>query len=317
MANTPRGSLPMYFPTAPFALADIPSCTYLLDIAYDQYTQWYNQDYPSRNGFIWKLPTDNYAYSGPLYWTYTWWDGVSYDEPFGFLALDDANGAAYLVFRGTMSDADDVQDALWNQTAYTLAPNYGQVHVGFFQIYQKLQADVHAVINALNRASPLKRFLFTGHSLGSALSSLAVGDVLANTAIKPGAISLMHYNLASPRVGDPQFAYSMNNNGVPTYRIVNTEDIVPDGPTAIFTSYVYKHIGTPVDFTANYGTIGFNHSLDVAYEYAISHPNNPEAPLLQGQGPRLRLAARPGVRVAVEGRLRRLPRAQRAAAAPT
>jgi triacylglycerol lipase len=143
-----------------------------------------------------------------------------------------------------------------DQTAYDIVAGYGQVHVGFYEIYQGLQADIYSAMSGL---APFRRFFFTGHSLGSALSSLAIPDLLANSSVKPGPmISVLHHNLASPRVGDPQYADMMDNNGVPTYRIVNTEDIVPDGPTAIFGSYLYKHIGMPVDFTAQYDTIGDN-----------------------------------------------------------
>ena len=66
MASTPRGSLPMYFPGAPFALSDVVNCAALVDVAYDQYTQWYNQGYPSRQNFVWTTPNNGYAYSGPL-----------------------------------------------------------------------------------------------------------------------------------------------------------------------------------------------------------------------------------------------------------
>ena len=54
-----------------------------------------------------------------------------------------------------------------------------------------------------------KRLFFTGHSLGCGLSSLALPDVIANVPIKPGPVPLLHYILASPRVGDPQYAYKM------------------------------------------------------------------------------------------------------------
>jgi triacylglycerol lipase len=305
MPATPRGSLPMYLPAAPFALADVVNCAALVDVAYDQYTQWYNQDYPSRSDFVWTRPNNGYAYSAPLFWTNEWF-GISYDEPFGFVASDSSLNA-YLVFRGTMSDADEYQDAKMDQTDYDIVADYGQVHFGFYEIYQGLQADIYSAISGLNRLTPFRRFFFTGHSLGSALSSLAIPDLLANSSVKPGpTIGVLHHNLASPRVGDPQYADMMDNNGVPTYRVVNTEDIVPDGPTAIFGSYLYKHIGTPVDFTAQYDTIGDNHSLDIAYDYAIANPNNPEGQLPTTRA--LGLARRPGVRVAVEGRLRRLTR---------
>ena len=313
MQSTPRGSQPMYLPAAPFALADTVTCAALVDVAYDQYFQWYNQVYPSRTKFVWTTPNNGFAYSAPLFWRNTWF-GTTYDEPFGFVAAN-ANLDAFLVFRGTMSDADEYQDGKLDQTPYLIVPAYGQVHLGFYEIYQGLQADIYSAIAGLNRMPPFKRFFFTGHSLGSGLSSLAIPDLLANTSVKPGRIAVLHHNLASPRVGDPQYAYMMDNNGVPTYRIVNTEDLIPDAPTAILGSYLYKHIGTSVDFTAQYDTIGGNHSLDIAYDYAIAHPANPEGPLPTRT---LGLARCTGVRVALDGRLTRPARpSEQVTATPT
>jgi triacylglycerol lipase len=305
MPTTPRGSLPMYFPAAPFALADAVNCAALVDIAYDQYVQWYNQDYPSKGQFVWTTPTNGYTYSAPLFWTTSSW---GYDEPFGFVAQNNANLDAYLVFRGTVSDDDWYQDGLASQTPYQIVPGYGQVHEGFYEIYQGLSAQSQ-IYTAIAGFTGFKRFLFTGHSLGCGLSSLAVPDVITHTSVNPRAITVLHYNLASPRVGDPQYAYMMNNNRVPTYRIVNTEDVVPDAPTAVFFDYLYKHIGTQVDFTAQYDSIGDNHAHDTCYQYALLNPDNPEGPLPSLVARPPGLAPRPGVRVAVvEGRLTRLAR---------
>lgn len=303
MEDTPRGSPPMYFP-GEFALSDVVNCATLIDVAYNQFEQWYDQGYPSRENFIWTTPDNGYVYAGPLFWTYVWADVFTYDEPFGFVASD-SNSNVYLVFRGTMGEADDAQDLKMDQTPYQPVPGYGMVHLGFHEIYVKLQPDIHAAIATLKS---LKRFIFTGHSLGCGLSSLAIPDVITNTPVKPGeGFLVQHYNLASPRVGDPQFAYMLNNSGVPTFRIVNTEDIVPDGPPSVFNGYIYKHIGTPVDFTAQYNSLGDNHGIDIAYEYAIANPTNPEGPLPPSRP--LGLSRRPGVRVVVEGgRLARLRR---------
>jgi triacylglycerol lipase len=299
MPNIPRGSRPMYFPAEPFALADVVTCAALVDVAYNQYVQWQHQRYPSKAKFAWTTPSNGFTYSAPLFWTNGWF-GTSYDEPFGFIAAN-ANGDAFLVFRGTMSDADEYQDAKFDQTPYQIVPTYGQVHVGFYEIYQGLQAQIYTAISGL---TPFKRFFLTAHSLGCGLSSLAVPDLLANSTVQPGpGLSVLHYNFASPRVGDPQYADMMDGNGVPTYRIVNTEDLVPDAPTAISGSYLYKHIGTSVDFTAQYDTILDNHSLDLAYSYAIANPDDPQGPVPTRP---LGLARRPGVRVAMEGRLTRL-----------
>ncbi len=104
-------------------------------------------------------------------------------------------------------------------------------------------------------------------------------DVLANTGIRPSSsLPVLHYNFASPRVGDPVFAGALNGGPVPTFRVVNTEDIVPDGPPSVIGTLIYQHVGTPVDFTAQYGSIGDNHSLDISYIYAINHPEDPQGP---------------------------------------
>jgi hypothetical protein len=303
MQATPRVSLPMYFPAAPFVLADAVACAALVDIAYDQSTQWYNDGYPSKGEFNWNTPTNGYTYSVPLFWTYT--DIETYDEPFGFVAQNNANGDVFLVFRGTVYDVDAEQDAKYDQTLYQFAPDYGQVHLGFYEIYQALQSQIYAAIAGF---TGFKRFFFTGHSLGCGLSSIAVPDIITNmSSVNPRNVTVRHYNLASPRVGDPQYAYMMNKNSVPTYRIVNTEDVVPDTPASFMFSYLYKHIGIPVDFTAQYDSTGDNHAHDTCYQYALLNPNNPEGPIPTPAPPRL--AALPGVRLTMEGRLVRLSQA--------
>jgi triacylglycerol lipase len=273
----PRGSPAMYFPAAPFALIDAVNCATLVGAAYDQCAQWISQGYPSRANFVWTpLATAiRYSYSTPLFWSYTWID-EAYDEPFGFVAQA-ANGDTTLALRGTVTAADDIQDARLDQTRYLLAAGYGSVHAGFYTIYDELSPQI---LSVLDRLDDVGRVYFTGHSLGSGLSSLAVPDVITNTALKPSAsLPLLHYNFASPRVGDPQFAYASNRNGVPTFRIVNTEDIVPDAPPAVIGTVLYKHIGVPVDFTAQYDAYDLNHSLATAYDYALNNPTDPEGPL--------------------------------------
>ena len=42
---------------------------------------------------------------------------------------------------------------------------------------------------------------------------------------------------------------------------------------------LYKHIGTPVDFTAQYGSNDQSHSLLIAYDYALNHTTDPEGSL--------------------------------------
>ena len=135
--------------------------------------------------------------------------------------------------------------------------------------------------NCLNEITNPKKLYITGHSLGSSLSTLSVPDIITNTKYK-ASLPVVHYNLASPRTGDPKFAAAYNANKVETYRVVNTCDIVPTVPLSVTSKDlplpIYQHVGVPVDFTAQYGSIVNNHSVSGSYLYALQHPEQPEAP---------------------------------------
>lgn len=89
-------------------------------------------------------------------------------------------------------------------------------------------------------------------------------------------VPVLQYNLASPRVGNPEFASAYNGNKVPTYRIVNTCDIVPQVPSSVFGKLIFEHVGIPVDFTAQYGSLAGNHNSIDSYHYALTHPDQPQ-----------------------------------------
>jgi hypothetical protein len=267
----------MYFPPAPFNLDDAVTCSLLVDTAYDQFTQWVNAGHPDQADFEWRPKAGGFAYSAPLWWVVKV-EGVQvYDEPFGFVAQA-PGGDAFLVFRGTETDADGAQDLRTDQTPYPLLPSFGNVHAGFASIYSALSP---AVVLAVNALPGVTRFFFTGHSLGAGLATLAVPDVIAHTRLKPSpALPMVQYTLASPRVGDPQFADLLTTQtNVPTFRIVNTEDVVPDVPPPVIGALLFKHVGTPVDFTAQYGSIDANHAQWTAYHYALTNPDQPEGPM--------------------------------------
>ncbi|TCO40758.1 lipase family protein [Dokdonella fugitiva] len=275
MATQPTKSPPMYFPPT-FNLGEAAICASLVLTAYDQFNQWQAQGYPSQSRFQWTpkgLPL-NY---GASLWANVTVLGVAWPEPFGFVAWDGA-GNAFIALRGTMTKADAVIDAEVDQTPYTLAAGFGNVQVGWNDVYAALSP---ALLGQLGQIGAVSRLYFTGHSMGAALSTLAVPDVATNSAIKPAAgRSYVHYNFASPRVGDPGFAAGTNwGIAVPTFRIVNTEDIVPDVPPPLLGSTVYQHVGTPVDFTAEYLTTDGNHSMADCYWYAINHVGQPQGPV--------------------------------------
>ena len=90
----------------------------------------------------------------------------------------------------------------------------------------------------------------------------------------------MIYTFSGPRTGDAAFANAYVRSTLQTWRIFNTEDIVPtlpfstnqignSSPTSIFLNVVIKglaagfsHIGYPVGVTFDEGKVDDNHNLD-------------------------------------------------------
>lgn len=174
--------------------------------------------------------------------------------PFGFVASEVISGNVYVIFRGTRGFVEWFKDAniqlvsfkdstdkggkkveikgniadgvvQENQSSLIIPEienDFGFVTAGFRGIYVSLREKL---INALNQKSPNAKVFVTGHSLGGALATLAIPDILKNTHFtNPDNIVL--YTFASPRCGDRNFAMSFKNLGVRHWRIANTEDIV-------------------------------------------------------------------------------------------
>jgi triacylglycerol lipase len=277
--STMGSSVSMYFPSG-FNLTDVQTCAAMVSAAYDQYIQFAADGSPQPNDFDW-VWTGPSSISDPLP---IWWIetvvGVKIYEPIGFLGTDGA-GNAYLVFRGTMSKDDDGADSDIRQTPYAPVTGFGNVDQGYYNIYRNLVLPTAStgatttLLEGINALTGVSTFFFTGHSLGAGLSSLAVPDVSSNSNITPSSATMVHYNFGSPRVGDITFAGAINSASVPTYRVVNTEDLVPVAPPPEGPTGLFQHIGTPVDFTVNYGSAVSNHSMANTYAYAVNNPSDP------------------------------------------
>ena len=150
----------------------------------------------------------------------------------GFLAQDPATPLSVLAFRGTELDPHD-----WATDINALLVPWsagGQVHQGFAEA---LAAAWEAMAAAL--ASVTGRVLYTGHSLGAALATLAA------SRRSPHAL----YTYGSPRIGDAAFAEataSLNH-----HRYANCCDIVCRVPPEALT---YCHSG-PVGYLDRRGNL--------------------------------------------------------------
>jgi len=261
-------SLPLYFPRG-FALPQALLCAQLVEAAYDQYGQWQQQDKPRKpQDFRWQVPSmSGWRFSAPIWSILSELHFLNESEPFGFAARD-PKGAVYLVFRGTESAQDWLDDLAVEQQPYPWQADLGQVHDGFLKLYRSLRDLALAALDSLQPSGPLWA---CGHSLGCALSSLAVLDLRERWPDLP----LQHYNFASPRLAAPGFAAHYNGLQVPTFRVVNDSDLVPEVPPGVTGEWLYQHLGLAVSFSASYASVAANHSLADCYLYALQHPQAP------------------------------------------
>lgn len=137
------------------------------------------------------------------------------------LARDPVMDLAVLAFRGTEVDARDWATDL--DTAMTAWTEGGQVHRGFAAALELVWPEVAAALSQLS-----SRLLYTGHSLGAALATLA------STRRRPSAL----YTFGSPRVGDLAFGQALA--GLSHSRFVHCCDIVTRVPPEVLE---FRHVG--------------------------------------------------------------------------
>jgi hypothetical protein len=136
-----------------------------------------------------------------------------------------------IAFRGTR--IEDLPDILADISFFPELTSNGFVHSGFQKAL--LSAGVWDEAKAyVGSISGTQLILFTGHSLGAALATLA-----RRTYRDPKGRQNALYTFGSPRVGDELIFCP--NYPVSDYRIVNDTDIVPHVPTPP----LYGHVGSP------------------------------------------------------------------------
>ena len=146
----------------------------------------------------------------------------------GFLAIDRSEKLAVLAFRGT--DKDDPTDLMDDANAIPAAwSGDGRAHSGF----AKALAEIWEQVASELQAAAGSRLLFTGHSLGAAMATLAADLNL------PASL----YTFGSPRVGDAAFVSALQKKQLDNRRYVDCCDLVARLPPDGFFGYV--HLGNP------------------------------------------------------------------------
>ena len=135
------------------------------------------------------------------------------------------------LFEGGLPDMKDMMDRVLHECRDLLTdldavpqdwPEGGKVHRGFHGALARVWSHIEPSLDALD--VPV---LYTGHSLGGALATLAAARRAPETL----------YTFGSPRVGNAEFAATLS--GTVIYRYVNCCDIVAYLPPAF-----YEPVGT-------------------------------------------------------------------------
>jgi triacylglycerol lipase len=186
-------------------------------------------------------------------------DAPPKEYPMGFIATSKNGKNAYLIFRGTVTKQEFYKDVKAKMKPY-LINKWGNVALGFIEVYMACRESFMKTLGGL---SPDMNLFIGGHSLGAALSVLALPDVVKTTQFKKPVL----YNFGCPRVGDSDFVDAYN--ALPsqkTFRVANSSDLVASIPLPLpvlmVVSGFYSHVDTPVEFNAQKNDIGLNHSMD-------------------------------------------------------
>jgi triacylglycerol lipase len=203
--------------------------------------------------------------------------------PFGYVAQKSATGEVYVVIRGTITPLEWFDDFTAQPVAFQPGGKpWGMTTQGFNTLYNDLGPQITQALDGLQATPPLPPIFVTGHSLGAALAHLAAAGIAAQFAAQP-----ISYTFCGPRAGDPGFASAFVTAGLATWRMYNTEDIVPTVPPAavqittpnmgmqgislISQSLIkfvqlspigYEHIGYPIAATFHADTVADNHNQD-------------------------------------------------------
>jgi pimeloyl-ACP methyl ester carboxylesterase len=136
----------------------------------------------------------------------------------GFIGVCDTH--AVLAFRG--SDPVTLQTWVTDAVVRLVTREHydGRVHLGFSSALKHTWYKIERLLKLIDD----KPLFLTGHSMGGALAVLT-----ACRLAKLGRAPVATYTFGSPRVGDRTFCAGYK---LPTYRIVNRLDLVPEMPLA-------------------------------------------------------------------------------------
>ncbi|WP_434390395.1 lipase family protein [Melittangium boletus] len=201
---------------------------------------------------------------------------VAVNDRFGWVCVDPSRARLIVAFRGTQTPEDWLHDVDFVSEPYRPIEGGGTVHQGFQHVYYAVRDNVLRLVK--ERCAGIREVLVTGHSLGGALATLALPDIvnfLRSQPEVPAGLKVLLYSLASPRAGHADFK-TFFNAWLPCWRIVNTWDVVPSVPPELLG---YAHVGMQSTVDSGFHlNAASNHVLDTGYLPGIETWNHHDHP---------------------------------------
>jgi len=174
------------------------------------------------------------------------------------IMMDDSKKIVYIIFTGT----DSIKDWIYNSDLRKEVIPYSsmakdteiRVYNGAIRAYSQVRWIIHSIINKF-LAKGQKSFIFTGHSLGGTIATLAGLDI--KYCLKVEDIEIVTFN--TPKIGNKQFAKSLDDR-IPresNRRYVIAGDIVHNFPW-----FQFSHAGMEFSIEKYSWNLFKMHSID-------------------------------------------------------
>jgi hypothetical protein len=133
-------------------------------------------------------------------------------------------------FSGTKTTKQLVKEGLNSDgVSYNEQKPYIKIMKYFFELYGKIKTDLKRYFND-NKHPDITQYIFTGHSLGGAIASVALFDFMEEGLITKTDISPVLITYGQPRAGNYAFANELVKNVPILYRFYNNHDFVGSVP---------------------------------------------------------------------------------------
>ncbi|KAI9183724.1 hypothetical protein H9P43_004642 [Blastocladiella emersonii ATCC 22665] len=156
-------------------------------------------------------------------------------DTFGYVAVRPKAKQIIISFRGSVNSANWIDNLQVSKVDYPWPRPAGvntvgvSVHKGFTDVYKVVRDKLLSTLKSTAAANPDFEVVFTGHSLGGAVATLAATDAVGTGTVPARRIRII--NFGAPRVGNKEFGTMLGNLGFAGIdRLVNENDIVPHIP---------------------------------------------------------------------------------------